>query len=448
MNQSSAGPFDGWRRSPSVAPSRTISWRHAIAPLAAILFLTLALLVYGASQPMSALILSVCFTATAVLAIALAGPRHVTSGMAAGIIVIWIFAASGLAGNASRAAPDLAVLFAAGAIWSVGYVCARSRGALDLAWSALIWSSLAFSVWTFFTQVASGVGAGSGSLVVGFRTPAEAAVVFGMLGLIAWSRLLHIVRKMDAEALAHSAMFDRLLREGLNAILLLAFSLTCLAAAGSTTGLILTAAAMVGLAWWETRPILQRQHRGATLKLLGLAAPFAALGLAAWGISMAWLRDESVAPGVGAADTLPHIQRALAYIDAWLESPMTGHGLGSAEAVGDSATTLSNAKAMLAPGGAQNVFLHWLVESGVIGLGALLLVLAAMHVRIFSGLHERGAARTLLRLAVATGFFLLLHGVSDSSLDLPGVAWLYALLLGMACGVAARPKNTSRSAIR
>jgi O-antigen ligase len=102
---------------------------------------------------------------------------------------------------------------------------------------------------------------------------------------------------------------------------------------------------------------------------------------------------------------------------------------------------------MLAPGGAQNVFLHWLVEAGVLGFIALILVLSAMHIRIASGLNERGAGRTLVRLSFAVGLLLLLHGVSDSSLDLPGVAWLYALLLGIACGVASRPKKV-RSAIR
>lgn len=446
MNQSSAGPLDSWRQTPSAPQERTAQRRHAIAPLAAILLLTMAHLLFGASQPMSALILSIGFTATAVLAIALAGPRHVTSGMVAGLVVIWLFAATGLAGDATRAAPELAALLAAGAIWSVGYVCARTRGALDLAWSALLWSSLAFTIWMFFTHVASGPSSsGDGSQTLGFRSSAEAALVFGMLGLIAWSRLLHIVRKMDAEALVHSAMFDRLMREGLSGILLLAFALTCLAAAGSVVGILLAAAAMLALGWWETRPILQRQHRGDALKLLGLLTPFAAFGLAASGIGIAWMRDESVAAGVGLSDTLPHVQRASAYFDAWLQRPMSGHGLGSAQAAGDSVTTLWNAKAMLAPGGAQNVFLHWLVETGVIGITAILLVLIAMHVRIFSGFRERGAARTLLRLSVAVGFFLLLHGVSDSSLDLPGVAWLYALLLGVACGVAARPKK-SRSA--
>jgi hypothetical protein len=100
---------------------------------------------------------------------------------------------------------------------------------------------------------------------------------------------------------------------------------------------------------------------------------------------------------------------------------------------------------MLAPGGAQNVALHWLVEVGAVGLAAVLIILAAMHVRIVTAMTHRGAVRTFLRLAIAASLLLLLHGVTDNSLDLPGVTWLYALLLGAACGVATM-KSSQRSA--
>jgi O-antigen ligase len=80
--------------------------------------------------------------------------------------------------------------------------------------------------------------------------------------------------------------------------------------------------------------------------------------------------------------------------------------------------------------------MHWLVEAGILGLGMILLFIGAMHVGIVCSLVHRNAPRSFPRLAIAAGVFLLLHGVSDFSLDLPSVAWLYALLLGVACGVA------------
>jgi O-antigen ligase len=133
---------------------------------------------------------------------------------------------------------------------------------------------------------------------------------------------------------------------------------------------------------------------------------------------------------------MPNIQRIQAYMGAWMESPVFGHGLGSIGLEGDKVMTLVNAKAMRVPGDAHNVFVTWLVEAGIVGLALLVLALGAMYTRIFAALRSRQTPRTFLRLAVMAGVLMLLHGVTDSSLDLPSAVWLYALLLGAACGVA------------
>ena len=65
-----------------------------------------------------------------------------------------------------------------------------------------------------------------------------------------------------------------------------------------------------------------------------------------------------------------------------------------------------------------------------------------MHARIFGALGSRRMPRTFLRLAVAASALLLLHGVTDSSLDLPSIVWTYALLLGAACGIASGGRTT------
>ena len=94
----------------------------------------------------------------------------------------------------------------------------------------------------------------------------------------------------------------------------MAFSVTCLAATGSLVGIVLAAAVLVGYAWWDTRSILNRQHRSTLMRFTGRLAPFAALGLAGWGVYLAWLHDESVAAGIGLTGTPPHVQRLLAYL--------------------------------------------------------------------------------------------------------------------------------------
>jgi len=188
--------------------------------------------------------------------------------------------------------------------------------------------------------------------------------------------------------------------------------------------------------WWDTLPITSREHRGIPMRIAAIVAPLIALGMAGWGVWLGWTSDETIAPGLGGSDVVPNMQRIQAYMGAWMESPAFGHGLGSIGVEGERMMTLFNAKAMRAPGGAHNVFVTWLVEVGIVGLALLVLALAAVYTRLISALKSHRTPRTFLRLAVIAGVFMLLHGVTDSSLDLPSAVWLYAFLLGAACGVA------------
>ncbi len=427
----------GWGSSRVAEPVRRARVRDVVPPVVAVVVLTVAHLLFGAVQPVVAIAMAIALTVVAVVAVFFAGPRHVTTGMVVGAVAVGLYGLVGLAGPLSRAAPDLAVLFASGALWTVGFIASRRRSALEAAWATLLWGAIVCCALMFaFDVSASMSGNSAGGLETAFATPATASVLFGLFALIGLSRVLHVLKQMDAEALPHSAMFDRLMRDGLSGILLLVFSITCLAIANSVPGMLMTAAVLVGLAWWDTLSISTRAHRGILLRLGALVAPVIAIGLAVWGVGLAWVHDETIAPGIGLSDTLPNVQRITAYMGAWMEQPAIGHGLGSVDVVGNRATTLLNAKAMLAPGDTHNVFVSWLVETGLIGLALLVLALGAMHARIFAALTSRKTPRTFLRLAVMAGVLMLLHGVSDSSLDLPSATWLYALLLGAACGVA------------
>lgn len=436
MNETSAEATTGWGS--SRASSRTrVRRRDVIPALAAVLVLTLAHVLYGATQPMTALALSIGVVGAALALVFAAGSRHITLGMIAGAAALWLFAMTGAAGNLDRAAPGLAVLFAAGGMWIIGYICARKRGAFEIVWAGLVWSSFTYCAWMFFDQMGGALSGDEISTITdGFESPASASLIFGLLTLVGSARLLHVVKQMDADALARSEMIDRLMRDGLGGMLLLVFAISCLGLAGSRVGILLTTAVMLGHMWWDTRAITSRSHRGWIVRYASRLTPIVAIAFAAGGVTLAWLGDESIADRIGLSDALPHIQRLQAYIAAWLENPLLGHGLGSADSAGDRMMTLANAKAMLAPGDAQNVFIHLLVEAGVLGFGTVMLVIGAMHIRIVASLSRRRAPRTFPRLAIAAGALLLLHGVSDSSLDLPGVIWLYALLLGAACGIA------------
>lgn len=408
--------------------------RDVLPAIAAALTLALANLAFGAVQPIAALTLSAGITAIAVATLAFAGPRGMTPGMVIGAAVIAIAAASGLAGPLSRASAPLAVLFAAGAMWTIGYLAAGRRTALSAGWSTLIWTSAAYCAWMFIGSTSPGVS--SRLIVDAFETPANASVVFGLLAILGLGRVLHVLKQVDTDALLGLRMLERLLRDALGGFLLLFLALTCLLLTASLPGILMALGVLLGHGWWDTVAIMTRPHRGLLARLVVIAAPLLACTLVIWGVADGWLHDETVAPGIGLSDALPNMQRFDAYSSLWLQSPIDGHGLGSLGVVGATVQTLDNAKVTLAPGGAHNVFLSWLVETGLVGLALLLLALAAVHLRIMTTLTSRRAPRTFTRLAFTASGLLLLHGMTDSSLNLPSVTWLYALLLGIACGLA------------
>ena len=443
---SSDDPSSGVRRQ---RRTRRVLRRAYLPPLGAIGVLMMSHFLFGSASPVSALFVSACLIAVALLTVLFAGPRYVTFGMIIGAGAVWAFGVTGAAGNLDRAGPMLAVIFAAGAIWSVGYVCARQRGALDIAWAGLIWSSLIFCLWTFFLHIGDALAAAQGgaNLSPEFDTPTSAAILFSLFALIASARILHVVKMMDAEALSNSAMIDRLFRDSLGGLLLFGFSLTCLALTGSRVGMLVITSLLLIQIWWDTRAITHRDHRSIFIRTIAGLAPFVGLGFAAWAVALAFLRDETVARSLAHPETLPRIQRLVVYFNAWLERPFFGHGLGSIEQVRDHAMTLANADALTAPGGAQNVLLHWLVEAGVVGSSILALAIFAIHFGILRAFKALKAPRTFLRLAFVASLLLVLHGTIDSSLDVPSLTWLYALLLGAACGVASarRPAPEGRT---
>jgi hypothetical protein len=429
--------------------SSRVSRRTMLPPLTAIGVLMLAHFLFGAAQPMSALFVSGCMIVAALASVMLAGPRYVTFGMVIGAAVVWLFGLAGWAGPLDVAMPHLAVLFAAGAAWTAAYVCARQRSALDIMWAGLVWTSFVYCAWMFFRHIAAGfAGAGDAATFEGvFSSAAEASVLFGMLALMGSARVSHVLKQIDAEASSRSEGVEKLMRDGLGGLLLLGFAVTCLVLTGSRVGFMITGGVIVLHAWWDTRTLVRHTERGLVRRVIGRVTPFLAIGVVAWGIWLAYAEDESVADGLAGAVPFTSFQRLQTYWFAFQQHPVFGIGLGNLEIVRDRVTTLANARALLAPGDAQNVALSWLVEAGVAGTAALTLLLGAMHVQLARGLGSRHAPRTFLRLALAASLLLLIHGLTDSSLNLPSLVLLYAFLLGAGCGVASwrRPSSSGAS---
>lgn len=339
--------------------------------------------------------------------------------------------------GAGNAIPALAVLSAAVAAWMVGHLCGRSRMAMDIAWAGLVWSALAYSMWTFVGYIAVIMNsAAEVSITAGFSSTVAAAVIFGALTLLGCGRVTHVIKRIDAEGLARSEVLDRLLRDGLGGLLLAGFSVTCLALSGSTVGLLLCMGVCIGHVWLDTRSILTRDHRSLWVRLAERSAPAAAVIAIVAACVLGWMYDETVNAAAAGVGDAPRLQRLAAYFDAWRESPVFGHGLGSIETVRDKSMTLANAIALQAPDDAQNVVVRWLVETGITGLALMTALLAVPAVAVARSMRNRRNPRTFARLSMALAVLLLAHGLLDSTLDIPAVFLLLAFVTGLSTGIA------------
>ena len=121
---------------------------------------------------------------------------------------------------------------------------------------------------------------------------------------------------------------------------------------------------------------------------------------------------------------------------AFLKSPLTGYGLGSFTALNKLLVTPSSFGALWYVRAAHNVYLQWLEETGVVGATLMFAIIGMILFEIIRGLARRHAMRSLMRGVLAASAVLLIQGLADFTLQTPGVAILWALLLGLGYGVA------------
>ncbi len=124
------------------------------------------------------------------------------------------------------------------------------------------------------------------------------------------------------------------------------------------------------------------------------------------------------------------------HLAAFLESPITGYGLGGFTALNKLLVSPSTFGSLWYVRAAHNVYLQWLEETGVIGAGLMFTIIGVILFEIIRGLARRHAMRSLMRGVLAVSAVLLIQGLADFTLQTPGVAILWALLLGLGYGVA------------
>lgn len=256
-----------------------------------------------------------------------------------------------------------------------------------------------------------------GRLTGGFQSANSAASVYGLLLVLSVSSLGRAFRNLRT---GRTPKRDFAAAVALGCVLLFT---TCLLLTASRMGVAATAVAIVAFLVWET--LSRKEKPSRRLILLALVGATAAV-LSIGGADLLWARLERVDSDAATRGVIFSV-----HWNAFLQSPLFGHGLGSFSAINAQQMTPENYGALRTIGAAHNVYIQWLEEAGLFGalpMFALIALIIAKAVRR-SALLDTGA--TLQRGLIAANLVLLIHGTTDYAIQVPSIAAFWAYLLGL-----------------
>lgn len=295
----------------------------------------------------------------------------------------------------------------------------RRRCGVALAFCAVLYFG-----WIILAELsASSAGAVDPSrrLAGTFHGPNPNAALAGLMAVLAWRRLW-----LGLPTLVGEGLKDRsgALRIALAAVLA-ALSLATLVMSGSRGGVIAT---LVGLACCNLATL--RPHRAVhNMKMAGLAAVLIAVFGAFIMFGAGAVADRMLDASSGVADR----QDILAlYMKRLPLLPWSGFGLGTFRHFNNIIASASDAERLWTFGAMHNVYLQWIFEGGYAGAGLMFGLIGAL---LWTIVAKRGKGLNVWSAtALGASALLLTHGAIDFDLQVPAVAALWALLLGLGLG--------------
>lgn len=421
--------------------------RSALALIfpAGIYLLTLcaAAIFFGADIPAAKAFFSAALVALAALASMLLRQYSPTLGVWAGALLLALFATLHIhLGRIDTAAPELAALAAAGCVWLIARASAKRNGAGPWLWRLTLGAGTLIAVWAFIDFTISprtvfGVerAYAFSRLGGGFLSPNTAATFFGMISLMGLAELYTQLRNAIARRypLARSAPGISL------ALIATLVPATCLVLTASRGGITFTALAALLFVAWQSYALTRKGDAGR--RSLGLAIAgaggFIVIAGLVWTLSgeLASRRLDRL------FEDATRVEMFQTYWDAVRLNPIWGHGLGSFAFTNDLVATSLNADRLIRTNAAHNVYLEWLLQAGWVGSLAMWAVTISLLWTVFRGLKVRRRQRLHLRAVIAISLLVLLHGLTDYALEIPGVMWWWVWVLGLGAGVAAGGSN-------
>lgn len=251
----------------------------------------------------------------------------------------------------------------------------------------------------------------------GFLSSNSGATVFGMLTVIGLAGCFRAFRRSQGQPW-RSIMTTVAIPA---ACVLL--SATCLLLTASRTGVAATAVACAVFICWE---LLSGRYRLSPL-LLGAVAFAALIALFAFGGNeLVWVRLEKLD-----ADTATRAGIFEPHWRAFLNAPVFGYGLGSFKDINNLIMTDASYRELAPIRALHNVYLQWLEEAGIVGavpmFGTIALIIGSAILR----LRNLQVGQTTLRGLIVANLVVLIHGLTDFSLQMPSIAAFWAFLLGL-----------------
>jgi len=342
---------------------------------------------------------------------------------------------------------EILKLMALAAIFLIGLLIGADD---DRAKSCLRWFlrlGLVYSLWAFYDRVTNPFwlfGAPRAfdphRLSASLGSANTASVMFGALILL---NLVDLDRRRQKHPLGRAFTLrnlEPLLSDIALPMLGLASAGTCLVLTMSRSGLLATAAISVTMVAGALAARARRDRMSAPV--LAAATLVAGLVLISLALNFDALQARlSFLPG----DALARRTIFTAHWGAFISAPLSGYGLGAFERVNAMIMNQSNVTALETLGAAHNVYLQWLEQAGVIGAALMFLCFGLITLRVARGALRRRRMRSWLVGILAVITLFLAQGASDYALEVPAMAALLSLLMGLGCAIAGAPGRARRA---
>ena len=416
--------------------------------------LALASLMFGADTPMISYLFSALLLLVAGAGLLTSRLQAVPPGALAALALLtaWLVFDM-MTGRFERGSVDYAVLYAALGVFTIGFAAGRKNSRIKPFWQGILAIFLMIALWAFTDFIINPETIHGQArpyhqdrLSAAFLSANTAATFFGIALLVSLASLLRAISRTGT--LHIIPLMEGLFRHALLPLMTFLFSAVCLVLTASRAGLAFAVIALVVLVVWEV--LSNRRSVATDMAGWGRTAGLGVLALAVAGIFF-WVMSGDVAGARYAElEDGADMRKVMfaAYWEAAQAKPLTGYGFNTFSLINRQAMTAENAHILASQGAAHNAGLQWLIQAGWLGLLLMWGVLIYLLGGIWRGLARRKRYRIYLRAVLVVSLFVSLHSMVDYGIEIPGLMWWWALLLGFASGIATGKRGGKQGASR